>query len=86
MLPRVRLQRLPRMADFAPWATASESAFRPRGTACSNNQRAVIENIADVDPVAAHVREIMADKAQMDRKRIRRHYLMLPTCMHRRCL
>jgi hypothetical protein len=83
MLPRVRLQRLPRMADFAPWATASESAFRPAGTfltACSNNLRAVIENIADADP-AAHVREIMAD-----RKRIRRHYLMLPTGMHRRCL
>jgi hypothetical protein len=31
MLPRVRLQRLPRMADFALWATACESAFRPAG-------------------------------------------------------
>jgi hypothetical protein len=32
ILPRVRLQRLPRMADFALWATACESAFRPTGT------------------------------------------------------
>ena len=30
MLPQVRLQRLPRMADFALWATACESPFRPR--------------------------------------------------------
>src|SRR5207244_3955429 len=41
MLPHVRLQRLPRMADFAFWATACESAFRPAGafeTAYSNNR------------------------------------------------
>src|SRR5438876_9894164 len=31
MLPGVRLERLPRMADFALWATACESAFRPAG-------------------------------------------------------
>jgi hypothetical protein len=29
MLPQVRLQRLPRLADFALWAAAHESAFRP---------------------------------------------------------
>jgi hypothetical protein len=67
MLPRVRLKRLPRMADFALWATACESAFRPAGTletAYSNNRRDAIENIVDADPVAALVREIMADSAQ----------------------
>jgi len=67
MLPHVRLKRLPRMADFALWATACESAFRPAGTleaAYSNNRRAAIENIVDADPVATLVREIMADKAQ----------------------
>jgi hypothetical protein len=67
MLPSVSLQRLPRMADFALWATACESAFRPAGTletAYSNNRRAAIENIIDADPVAALVREIMADRAQ----------------------
>jgi hypothetical protein len=67
MLPRVRVKQLPRMADFALWATACESAFRPAGTfetAYSNNRGATIENIIDADPVAAVVRELMADKAQ----------------------
>jgi hypothetical protein len=67
MLPRVRLRRLPRMADFALWATACESAFRPAGTletAYSNNRRDAIENMVDADPVAACVRELMADRAQ----------------------
>jgi hypothetical protein len=32
MLPQVRLQQLPRMADFALWATACESAFQFAGT------------------------------------------------------
>ena len=67
MLPHVRLKRLPRMADFALWATACESAFLPAGTfeaAYSNNRRAAIENIIDADRVAAHVRELMADRGQ----------------------
>jgi len=66
MLPQVRLQSLPRMADFALWATACEGAFRPAGTfetAYWDNRRAAIENIFDTDPVAARVREIMADQA-----------------------
>jgi hypothetical protein len=63
----VRLRQLPRMADFALWATACESAFRPAGileTAYYNNRRDATENIVDADPVAAHVRELMADRAQ----------------------
>jgi hypothetical protein len=67
MLPRVGVKRLPRMSDFALWATACESAFRPAGTletAYSNSRRAAIKNIVDADPVAALMREIMADRAQ----------------------
>ena len=67
MLPRVRLQRLPRIADLALRATACESVFRSAGTletAYSNNRRDAIENIIDADPVATLVREIMADRAQ----------------------
>ena len=63
MLPQVRLRRLPRMADFALWATACESAFRPAGTletAYSDNRRDAVENIVDADPVAGLVLEIMA--------------------------
>jgi hypothetical protein len=67
MLPHVRLNRLPRIADFALWATACESAYRPAGTfqaAYSNNRRDAVGNIVDAEPVAAHVRETMADRAQ----------------------
>jgi len=54
------------MADFALWAAACDSAFRPAVTfdaAYSHNRRDAIENIIDADPVAARVREFMADRA-----------------------
>ena len=64
-LPRVRLERLPRMADFALWAMACETAFWPAGTflrAYEANRRAAVESVIDKDAVAACVREIMADR------------------------
>jgi hypothetical protein len=67
MLPQVSLKRLPRMADFALWAAACESAFRFAGTletAYSNNRRDAIGNMVDADPVAACVRELMTDRVQ----------------------
>jgi hypothetical protein len=65
-LPNVRLTNLPRMADFALWATACETALWPAGTfarAYAANRRAGIESIIDADPVAACVREIMAERS-----------------------
>ena len=65
-LPQVRLQRLPRMADFALWAAACETAFWPAGTfeqAYWNNRTAAIENMLDADPVAACVSEMMAERS-----------------------
>src|SRR5437899_1408134 len=65
ILGRVHLDRLPRMADFALWATACETALWPAGTfarAYVANHRAAIESIIDADPVAARVRQIMADR------------------------
>jgi hypothetical protein len=65
-LPRVRLQRLPRMADFSKWATACETALWPAGTfarAYAANRRAAIEDTIDADPVAALVRDIMAERS-----------------------
>jgi len=62
-LSRVRLERLPRMADFALWATACETAFWPPGTflrVYDANRRAAIEGVIEADPVAVFVREIMA--------------------------
>ena len=64
-LPGLHLERLPRMADFALWATACETAFWPAGTfarAYQANRRAAIEDLIDADPVAARVREIMANR------------------------
>ena len=62
----VRLDRLPRMADFAQWAAACESALWPTGTfsrAYAGNRRAAVEGMVDADPVAACVREIMAARS-----------------------
>jgi hypothetical protein len=73
MLPRVSLKRLPRMADFALWATACESAFRPAGTletAYSNNRRNAIENIVDADPRGGLCARDHGRQPAMDRKRI----------------
>jgi hypothetical protein len=65
-LAHVHLDRLPRMADFALWATACETALWPAGTfarAYTANRRAAIESVIEADPVAACVREFMADRS-----------------------
>jgi hypothetical protein len=62
-LPGVRLQQLPRMADFAVWSTACETALWPSGTflcAYNANRKAATEDVVEADPVAARVRDIMA--------------------------
>jgi hypothetical protein len=64
-MPGVRLTSLPRMADFALWAAACETALWAASTfarAYAANRRAGIESIVDADPVAACVREIMAER------------------------
>jgi hypothetical protein len=58
-LPSIGLDRLPRMADFALWSAACETALWPSGTfgrAYEANRRAAIEGIIDADPLAACVR------------------------------
>jgi hypothetical protein len=65
-LSRVHLDHLPRMADFALWVTACETALWPAGTfarAYAANRRGAIESIIDADPAAAWVREIMAERS-----------------------
>jgi hypothetical protein len=64
-LLETRLPGLPRMADFALWATACEGAFWPSGTfmaAYTTNRVEVVANVIDADPVAASVRALMADR------------------------
>jgi hypothetical protein len=66
-LPETRLDKLPRMADFALWATACETALWPAGTFwsayCGNRDEAV-EGVIDADPVAASVRAVMATRTE----------------------
>jgi len=67
MLPQTRLDKLPRMADFALWATACETALWPAGTFwsayCGNREEAV-EGVIDADPIAAAVRTLMAARTE----------------------
>jgi hypothetical protein len=66
MRPQLRVDRLPRMADFALWATACETAVWRAGTfsrAHAANRRAAVEDAIDADPVAARVRELMAERS-----------------------
>jgi len=66
----IQLDRLPRMADFAVWATACERALWPAGTfarAYTANRRAAIE----ADPIATCVRTMMSATTSWSRERIR---------------
>ena len=64
-LPETRLEKLPRMADFALWATACETALWRAGTFwsayCSNRDEAV-EGVIDADPIASAVRAVMGSR------------------------
>jgi hypothetical protein len=63
-LDGVHLAPLPRMADFALWATACETGLWPPGTFArvySSNCRAAIESIVGADPIATCLRAMMAD-------------------------
>ena len=52
------------MADFEIWAAAGETALWPAGTVHRGQTAgAAIEYIIDADPVAACVREIMAERS-----------------------
>ncbi|MGE3064904.1 MAG: hypothetical protein AB7K67_04925 [Hyphomicrobiaceae bacterium] len=67
MLSHTRLDKLPRMADFALWATACETALWPTGTFwsayCGNRDEAV-GGVIDADPIAAAVRALMAARTE----------------------
>jgi hypothetical protein len=66
-LPHTHLDKLPRMADFALWATACETVFWPAGTFsaayCGNRDEAV-ESVIEADPIAAAVRVFMAMRTE----------------------
>jgi hypothetical protein len=62
-LPETHLPKLPRMADFALWATACATALWPAGTfwsAYCENRDVAVEGVIDADPIGAGVRALMA--------------------------
>lgn len=64
-LPETHLEKLPRMADFALWATAAESALWPAGTfgaAYCGNRDDAVESVIEADPVAEAVRTLMTSR------------------------
>jgi hypothetical protein len=66
-LPRTKLDKLPRMADFAFWATACETALWPVGTfwsAYCGNLGEALDAVVDADPVAAAVRTMMQARTE----------------------
>jgi hypothetical protein len=66
-LPETRRPRLPRMADFAMWATACETAIWPAGTfwsAYCSNRDAAVEGVIEADSVATAVRALMSGRTE----------------------
>ncbi len=66
-LPETRLERLPRMADFAVWITACETAFWDLGTfmtAYDVNRDEAVENVLESMPVATAVRTFVANRSR----------------------
>ena len=63
-LPRTKLDRLPRMADFCLWATACKSVLwkRERLSAYRSNVEGAIDDVIDTFTVAAAVRSLMAER------------------------
>jgi hypothetical protein len=66
-LPETKLQRLPRMADFAVWATACETAFWPPGTfltAYNDNRHEAMTTVIEGDTVGVAIQKMMAGRPE----------------------
>ncbi|MCH9016000.1 MAG: hypothetical protein IH877_09985 [Gemmatimonadetes bacterium] len=64
-LPGVELEEMPRMADFAVWATACEKALWEEGTfmrAYAGNRDEAIDSVIEADPVGSAVRSLMVSR------------------------
>jgi hypothetical protein len=66
-LPTVYLDHLPRMVDFAKWATACETALWETGTfakAYGCNREETVDRVLEADPVATTLRSFMANRIE----------------------
>ena len=68
-LPETRLEKLPRMADFALWATACETAMWPAGTfmgAYTANRHDAVASMIEADPVSTVLRSFMSTRTEWE--------------------
>ena len=66
-LPDTRLDSLPRMADFALWATACETALWPTGTfgaAYAGNRDEAVDSVIEADPVGSAIRSLIGTRTE----------------------
>jgi hypothetical protein len=66
-LPETRLEKLPRMADFALWATACETAIWDEGTfwrAYAGNRDEAVDSVIEGDPVGSAIRSLMDSRTE----------------------
>lgn len=69
MLPHTQLAKLPRMADFALWATACESAYADEGTfaaAYNRNRSEAIDSVIEGDIVGSAIRDLMENESEWE--------------------
>jgi hypothetical protein len=62
-IPEIKLDAHPRMADFARWAIACETAIWPEGTfwaAYTGNQAQAVDNVIEASLVASAIRSMMS--------------------------
>ena len=67
LLPDTRLDSLPRMADFALWATARETALWPTGTfgaAYAGNRDEAVDSVIEADPVGSAIRSLIGTRTE----------------------
>src|SRR6516164_8629585 len=63
-LPRIRLERLPRMADFALWGTACERMPGAFMRGYEENRKSAVETILEADLVATAIKGLMASRKE----------------------
>jgi hypothetical protein len=67
-LPNTRLAKMPRMADFALWATACEGAFWEAGTfmdAYGQNREDAVGAVIEADMIASAVQKFMDERPDL---------------------
>ena len=65
----VRLEQLPRMADFCKWAVACESAYWPSGTFMAvygDAQASATEDVLEASPVGQNLRQWLEESQTFD--------------------